>query len=439
MFDWITACQRWVDRKDNHMIVPKAIFLLLNTILCVTYTYQLDYINDDWKLDISSSGYITCIPAFSFFCSIAWSTFAQRTGCYKGIILFAACSYSLLFSGLYFLQPFFQDHSEHIRLSVLFTIYGLMSVISSALFPLLDHTIYVKLNKDERFSPESFGRLRLWGTVGQGLAGFFSGQLKDVYKGYGAVFGLSFVLSLMFLMAVSLGIDSEEEGKERKEEKKTKGSASWGLAVKKLMGLEFICFLFVVLAASYSRSIVGNYLMRYLVTYLGIKQNKSSFLLLVRTIPEILCFFFTKNLLQILGVTKLLFLAQLAGLIRVATYAWLPKSFTWAPFVVESLRGANNAFLYASGVRLAYELAPTESQAISQGFFHGIFGNLTTGLAGIIGTIIGLVVKSNNPSVGEAEIFRVNFQISALASVLGLLIFLAFYLVSKDKLQVSVK
>lgn len=419
------------------MIVPKSIFLLLNIILYTTYTYQLDYIKDKWNLDITRFGYITSIPAFSFFCSIAWSTFAQRTGWYKGIILFVGCFYSALFSCLYFLQPFFHHRPEDTRFFILLAIYGMMSVLSAAFFPLLDHIIYSKLIKDKRFSPESFGRLRLWGTVGQGLAGFFSGQLIK-FCGYGAVFALSSALSVIFLFAVIIGIDPEDGKAEGKADDNIRKKVSWSLALKKLMSIEFIFFLLVVLVAGYSRATVGNYLMRYLISYLGIEQQLSGVLLLIRTVPEILCFFFTKNLLLVLGVHKLLFLAQLAGLIRVVTYAWLPKSCTWAPFVVESLRGANNAFLHASGVRLAYELAPSESQAISQGFFHGICGNLTTGLAGIVGSWIATAAKAENSKAAEADIIRTIFKSSSFASIFGLFIFGAFYWIAK-KSQLPVK
>jgi hypothetical protein len=436
MVGWITDFQKWVDRKDKHLVVIKFIFLLLNVILYTTYTYQLDYIKDEWNLDITRFGYISSIPAFTFFCSIAWSAFAQRTGWYKGIILCAGFFYSAFFSCLYFLQPFFGDHTEDTRFIVLLSIYGPMSILSAAFFPLLDHVIYSKLNKDERFSPESFGRLRLWGTVGQGLAGFFSGQLIK-FSGYGAVFVLSSVLSFLFLVAVTIGINSEDGKPNEKANEKSKTPVSWRSALIKLMGIEFIFFLLVVLVASYSRATVGNFLMRYLISYLAIDQQISGIFLLIRTVPEIACFFYTKNLLLNLGVHKLLLFAQLAGLIRVVAYAWLPKSFTWAPILIESLRGANNAFLHASGVRLAYELAPAESQAISQGFFHGIFGNLTTGLAGIIGSWIANVVIAQTPTATEADIIRTIFKSSAFASIFGLLIFGAFYWISRKSRAVA--
>ena len=139
-------------------------------------------------------------------------------------------------------------------------------------------------------------------------------------------------------------------------------------------------------------------------------------LILMRTVPEILCLYFSKNVLRNFGVNSTLLFAQLAGLIRVTTYAWLPANAKWVPFLVESLRGVNNAFLMTSGVRLAHELAPLEAQTVAQGFFHGIFGNLTTGTAGILGSLISLSYDDKD----ESEIIRFIFKISSFGSMFGL-------------------
>ena len=125
----------------------------------------------------------------------------------------------------------------------------------------------------------------------------------------------------------------------------------------------------------------------------------------------------------------MLLFAQLAGLIRVSTYAWLHGDVKWVPFVVESLRGVNNAFLMTSGVRLAHELAPIEAQTVAQGFFHGIFGNLTTGTAGILGSLISLSYED----MEEAQIIRFIFKISSFGSIFGLSIFAFFYFISKNR------
>lgn len=427
MVYWLSRLQRWADRKDGSLFLPKSMFLLLNIILYTTYTYQLDYIIDKWRLDISYFGFITCIPAFSFFSAIAWSTLAQRSGWYKGIILFVGCTYSLLFSSLYFLQPVLIDHSESVRFYVLLLIYGSMSLLASSFFPLVDHTIYSKLAKDTRFSPESFGRLRLWGTIGQGLAGFVSGQCIKLF-GYESIFALSACASLLFVLAVLVGISSEDGvSEEKKVEKKSESLANSCVAFRTLFGVEFVLFLFVVLTASYARATVGNYLMHYLSVYLDIQSQWSSVLLLIRTVPEILCFFLTKNLLLSIGVYNLLLLAQLAGLIRVATYTWLPRNLSWTPFVIESLRGVNNAFLHSAGVRLAYELVSPEARAIAQGFFHGIVGNLATGLTGIIGSWIASSAKTQNPTISDADTIKLIFKYASYASFLGLFFYVASY------------
>lgn len=436
---------KWIDEADHFLLFPKAIFFLINFILYTTYTYQLDYLADVWKLSITSSGFITSIPIVSFFFAIAWSSLAQRTGRYKEIIVVVVATYSCCFASFRVLSSVMAGAGDLKRFATASLIYGSMSVLASAIFPLLDHKMFVKLSKDPRFSPEMFGRQRLWGTVGQGVAGFVSGWGIKNY-GYSAIFVLSATASTAFILLILLGFESSnagghatiKSGPARDETKTGSEKAairklSWFESMKLLMTTQFVSFLLVILVASYARAIVGNYLMRYLQMCLNISKDKSGFLLLTRSLPEILCFFFSKNMLQAFGVKNLLLLAQIAGLVRVTTYAWLPRSENsiWVPFAVESLRGVNNAFLMASGVRLAHELAPLEAQTVAQGFFHGIFGNLTTGTAGILASLISLHAKKENPGISESEIIRLIFKVSSVASISGLFVFTAFAFISR--------
>lgn len=389
---------KWIDENDSYLVFPKLIFFLVNFILYTTYTYQLDYLADVWKLNITSSGFITSIPVISFFFAIAWSSLAQRTGWYKEIIVAVVLLYSLCFTSFQGLSSIMEKSEDWKRFAVVSAIYGCMSISASALFPLLDHKIYTKLAKDRRFSAEIFGRQRLWGTVGQGVSGFVAGWGIKTF-GYVSIFYYSAIASILFILLVIFGFESSHSVIDSKKADKAEGTKSqvekisWMTAMRKLMHLQFISFLLVILVASYARAIVGNFLVRYLKICLKINKDTSGFLILMRTLPEIGCFFFSKNMLHAFGVNNMLLFAQVAGLIRVTTYAWLPDDAKWVPFIVESLRGVNNAFLMASGVRLAHELSPVEAQTVAQGFFHGIFGNLTTGTAGILASLISIKVK----------------------------------------------
>lgn len=439
---------KWIDENDSYLLFPKSIFFLVNFILYATYTYQLDYLADVWELNITSSGFITSIPVVSFFSAIAWSSLAQRTGMYKEIIVAVVVLNSVCFASFQGFSSIMAGSEDWKRFAVVSAIYGCMSILASALFPLLDHKMYTKLAKDRRFSPEIFGRQRLWGTIGQGVSGFVTGWGIKHY-GYVSIFYYSAIASFTFILLVIFGFESSHSNADAKTNAKTNSKTdakatveteenksqvekiSWMMAMRKLMHLRFISFLLVILVASYSRAIVGNFLVRYLRICLKINKDTSGFLILMRTLPEIACFFFSKNMLHTFGVNNMLLFAQIAGLIRVTTYAWLPEEEKWVPFVIESLRGVNNAFLMASGVRLAHELAPVEAQTVAQGFFHGIFGNLTTGTAGMLASLISLHVKKNNENYSDADIIRIIFKVSSCGSIVGLLFFGFFYLISR--------
>lgn len=434
---------RWIDEKDEYLVFPKLIFFFVNFILYTTYTYQLDYLADEWNLNITTSGFITSIPVISFFFAIAWSGLAQRTGRYKEIIVMAVGMYGACFMSFWALAPIMKETANWQRFLAVSIIYGSMSILGSAFFPLLDHKMYVKLAKDLRFSPEMFGRQRLWGTVGQGVAGYVAGWGINKY-GYAAIFIMSGLASIVFIGLVVVGFESssslslsslDKSNEKDVEIKKT----SFAEALRKLMRLQFVSFLLVILVASYARAIVGNYLVRYLKTCLNISKDTSGLLILIRSLPEIFCLYFSKNLLEAFGVRNMLLMGQVAGLVRVTMYAWLPQEAKWLPFGIESLRGVNNAFLMASGVRLAHELAPVGAQTVAQGFFHGIYGNLTTGTAGILASLISLNVKKNNPELLEADIIRIIFKVSSIASIVGLLFFGLFYVLSKPKPVIVLK
>ena len=418
----------WIDKNDKYLLYPKSIFFLLNLILYTAYTYQMDYLAKVWHLDITSSGFITSIPIVSFFSAIAWSSLAQRTGRYREIISCVVVMYSISFISFQGFILVMEGKERWKRFLVVAIIYGTMSLLSSALFPLLDHKIYAKLS-----SPELFGRQKLWGTVGQGVAGFMAGAGIKRY-GYSTIFVISAVSSAVFLVLVILGIESHLDVKEippkkvEDDQMENNEKVSWTAAMRKLMHVRFVSFLLVVLVASYARAIVGNYLVRYLNVCLSLDPASSGLLILMRTGPEICCLFFSKNMLNSFGVNNMLLFAQLAGLIRVATYAWLPDKaeYNWVPFVVEVLRGVNNAFLMTSGVRLAHELAPVGAQTVAQGFFHGIYGNLTTGTAGMLGSLISLCFEGKD----ESEIIRLIFKISSIGSMFGLLGYVFFFFIS---------
>ena len=210
----------WIDRNDKYLLFPKSIFFLVNFILYTTYTYQMDYLSKEWKLNITSSGFITSIPIISFFSSIAWSSLAQRTGKYKEIIVCVVAMYSISFASFQGLVKVMMGQEVWKRFAIVTIIYGSMSILSSALYPLLDHKIYTKLSKDTRFSPELFGRQKLWGTVGQGVAGFMAGMGIKQF-GYSALFVLSALSSTLFIFLVIIGFESSHGIPDNKEEGET--------------------------------------------------------------------------------------------------------------------------------------------------------------------------------------------------------------------------
>lgn len=428
----VAASVSWkgrVNAWDGALLIPKGIFFFLNVLLYTTYTYQAEYLQEVWDLKITHFGYIASIPSISFFCAIFWSALAQRTHRYRTIVVAVSLAYSSTFVLLHLLSPFLKEWPG--RFYLVMAAFGLMSVLSSALFPLIDHKIYVKLSQDRRFSSRLFGNQRLWGTVGQGVGGLVAGMAINAF-GFTSLFVISAVCCSVLVVLVSIGITNDNDRgpaglKEADKLESAKTVSRHSQVLKLMTSAKFILFLLVVLIAGYSRAVVGNLLVLYLGGYFHVDRQYSGLLMLVRTVPEILCFYYSRWCLEHFGVNWMLFIAQMAGLVRVGAYGWLPASAKWMLFMIESLRGVNNAFMMAAGVRLAHDLAPQDGQTVAQGFFHGILGNLTTGIAGILTSVLSSILSASHPELSETQKITVIFRWSALASNVGLVVFLAFY------------
>lgn len=434
---------------DRWLLWPKLLYFTLNCLCYSTYTFTAHYFYRVWGVTDADFGYMLVLCAVSFTGSILWNALADRTGAHKGILLSTTAAYAAFF--LLLKTELFIDQPYRIRFAFVAFCYGASNFCVSALFPLLDSQIFVLLSRDARFSKSLFGRQRLFGSLGQSFITVLLGCLIDDNH-FDPIFYSLLASTVLFCGLVAFGIPGrraakaaciespEQAGKApddassardrhpsspppQKEEGGQKLSF-WVGALGLIRSPGFAVFISVILLASTSRAVVGNYLPQYFKNCMKLSETQYSIMLQARLITELAAFFLGKQMLDRFGPHWMLLVGQVAGLARVLSYALLPSRFPWtlAPTLVELLKGINNACLISAGARIAHDLASDGTAAVAQGLFSGIHSNLAMAAAGIVG---GITLAGSRQS---EDAFRYLFKCTSVISLAGILLSLFYQL-----------
>jgi PPP family 3-phenylpropionic acid transporter len=270
----------------------------------------------------------------------------------------------------------------------------LYSFFAAPIMPLVDNSVMELLGERRAL----YGRQRLWGAIGWGVAAAVAGALVDRFG-----LGISFYAFLFFYL-VLLAVTSRF-----KVSAGTIGAPFWqGLRVLS-KNRPLMVFLASVLFAGVGSGIVHNYLFLYLAdlgaseTLMGLSQTMATF-------SEIPVFFFSALLLRKVGARGLLLLALAAYVVRLQAYTLMPP--VWLVLPINLLHGLTFSALWVAGVSYANEVAPKELGATAQGLFTG----MTMGLGTAGGALLGGTLYD---TLGPAVMFRV----AAFCVLAGLLFF----------------
>lgn len=392
---------------DEQLILPKLLYLTLNLAVYSTHTFTAMYFYDQWKLEIWHYGFIATLSAIHFVTAPIWGRLADRTGRHRWILLLGVMGYAGSF-GL--LQIKGVGGSGVGRIIWSGWLYGMSFVFNSALFPLVDEQM-LKLLKARGGGDvkELFGKQRLFGSLGHGLATLLTGIGIDRF-GYIAMFLNLFVSSFVFCLLVivlipnntKLNFNKEPDKSVKGEKVEMKGEeekSSTALAL--LSSVAFILFLLMVFCSGYVRAVLSL----YLPFYLQRDYNRSATLVaiakLCQVASEVVLFALGKYLYRLLSPPSLVLLAQVCGITRALSYAFLPPRGSWfyAAFGIELLKGASTALAVSGGVIMAEELALKAGKGLetmSQGLFSGVYSGLSAAAGGAIGGLILMLLPTHS-------------------------------------------
>jgi PPP family 3-phenylpropionic acid transporter len=220
-----------------------------------------------------------------------------------------------------------------------------------------------------------YGRVRLGGTIGFGLAGIFIGALVENHGLRIAFWSAAVIFFLAFFISSGL-IHGNDENRKRTD---------WSQATNLLKNPHFLVFLFIGLSGSIAFTTINTYLFPYMKS-LNAGESTMGVALAVGTLSEMPVLYFASRFIkrfQAFGV--LLFALGMTGL-RFMLLALVPD----ASFVmlVQLLNGFNYPLLFVAGVTYADEQAPPQFRATAQGLFQMTISGIGAALGGFIGGIL---------------------------------------------------
>jgi PPP family 3-phenylpropionic acid transporter len=296
-------------------------------------------------------------PLITFLSAPLWTGLADATGRHRLIMSLA------ILVGVIALFVF---PSLHAFLPV-FALVVLLNVFVAPITPLADSAAMFMLAAEK----EMYGRIRLGGTIGFGLAASVAGLLVQnhglrlAFWGAAAMFLLGFIVSqkLVYSQSEALG-------------------PAWDRVRTLLTDPRWLLFLIVAFAGGMAAAAFNNYLYPYMKE-LGAGESTMGLALTVGTIAEIPALFFVNRLIKRFKPYGLLMLSMVLTGLRLVLFAAFGTP--GLVLVIQLLNGLTFPIMWVAGVSYADEHAPAGMKTTAQGLFSATVMGVGMAAGGFIG------------------------------------------------------
>ena len=232
--------------------------------------------------------------------------------------------------------------------------------------------------------PEDYGKQRLWGAFGWGLAAFIVGSSLSTIEEISncnnplSVDYLPCFYAFACLMGVALLIGALFEF----DEKESLETNIWqGLAV--LFDCRYIYFIITILFCGSALGFIETFLFWHLQD-LGGTQFLFSTITAIHCISEVVAYCCSGMFIKWLGHHQVLYVGLSCYIIRFFGYAFISNSWVVLPF--EILHGLSTAAVWSAAV-VFVGLIP-EAPATMQGILGGVHWGLGNGGGGVVGGLL---------------------------------------------------
>ena len=333
-------------------------------------------------------GTLTAVmPFVGLLLPLAWGVLADLTRAQHRLLSLAVAASTLSFMAF----PLVKGFGPLLAVNMLF------AAFNSPIGPLTTSVLFDHL---ERFGGD-YGRIRVWGSVGYGLAVWLSGRtiqatsLHSMFYGYGLFAGLALMASLWLPPPEGRPI-GRRIGQE---------------AVQLLHRPSFLLFLACAFGWRIFTSVYYTFFTIYLDA-LGASEGLIGIAWGTALVGEILIIRFSGAILERMGVVRFYALGLLGTALRWAVYGFIRAPAAIIPFQV--LHGLTYGATATATVIYAERSVSSELRASAQGLLHSVMW----GLGGVIGS---LLVGPLYDLIGVQNLFRIS-SIGAL--FIGLVILL---------------
>lgn len=338
------------------------------------------------KMASSTLGILYCVRTIvSIIFNFIITAYADRAS--KHRLVAKVCIYSTILCSLLFYlatisAPSFSDNQ--FALGILFGVpFILVAIARSPLLALENNAIMNHLSALGK--REEFGRIRLYGALGFGIAngamGFFIGKFDVKY--ISLIFACAMLINAAF--ANSLYGITKKEKEEDKEKKycnsKNSESVPGFFDSLKLMFREngFISFAFVLVVMGYTHTVFSEFVTLFINDDPDTTPTIFAWTGLAAMAGELPFFFFSNVLLRKFGPAAVILAAQGGTVLRLVGYGMLHGNALIAP---QLLHGITFSLMWSSSVVYVDSLAPPSLSATAQ----SVLSILYTGVAAFVST-----------------------------------------------------
>lgn len=372
-------------RIESKLLEPKAFYLFYYAALAALQPYLSIYYRS-LGLTGGAIGILSAIPPLvALVGGPMWASLADRYGIHRLVLVGAAAGALVLGYAISLAQG----------LAALMVLVAFYAAFTAPIVALADSSVLVLLGSHK----ELYGRQRLWGAIGWGLAAPLVGELTQRWG-----------LHWAFYTYIPLGLGCLVCAWVLPSKRPASPTPVWRGAKELFRRPAWIVFLVAMFLAGLGASANSTFLFLHLQDHGG-TRSLMGIALTVSSISEIVVFSLVGRLLRAWGARRMLILALAASSLRLFLYSLLRSP--WWVLPIQLFHGLAFSLLWSAGVAYADSLAPIGLGTTAQ----AVFGAIEAGLAVVCGSLLGGIIYD---AAGSAAIFRW----ASLAVALGLVFFL---------------
>lgn len=226
-----------------------------------------------------------------------------------------------------------------------------------------------------------YGKQRMFGAVGYGIGAYFTGIIVSAW-GIQSAFNIHLLTACGAIGVLFLFPETEMVKTEDHDEVVEEASFSRTLSLvweKK----DLVVLFFVVFLAGLMFGVISTFLTLFLYNLSGMDTHIIGVAIFTETFSELPAFFYSHQIINKLGIVKVLCVSICGYALRLSVYAFTQSA--WACIPVELLHGVTFGLSWAACTQYVYAAAPKGTA----GTVMGMLNSIQNGLGRGAGTLIG--------------------------------------------------